>query len=150
MNIEERLKRLEQSVAACNKEARRYRQLTVLLAMVIVAGVTMGQTNNYGRIECQSLIASDFITVRNGEEPIFMARSTANGGGSISILNQYGKTVGVIESNPKGDVIFSLSSRESTEIFKVYGHTENLGAKMLLYDGKGNEVASFGTKESWE
>jgi hypothetical protein len=52
MSIEARLERLKRLM-------QFYKRLVVILALVIVAGVSMGQTSDYGDIVCSNLKVVD-------------------------------------------------------------------------------------------
>jgi hypothetical protein len=77
MSIEARLERLE-------KQMQFYKRLVVVLALVIVAGVSMGQTSDYEDITCRSLTIVD----KTGGERIKLINGSD--GGRIELVNKSG------------------------------------------------------------
>ena len=113
MNIETRLERLE-------KQMRFYRRLVVILALVIVAGVSMGQA----RSDIVDVLKCRKLEVYNPTGSI-AAVISADDGGYLSLRNKEGKAAAVIAA--VGRLLAHLAPRKPfafkllTDFFRWHG-----------------------------
>ena len=114
MNIEARLERLE-------KQMQFYKGLVVVLALVIVAGVSMGQAKS----DIVDVLKYRKLEVYNPTGSI-AAVISADDGGYLSIRNKEGKGVILISAY---DDSGHLSIRNKT-------------GESIMFDGKGQSIES--------
>jgi hypothetical protein len=133
MNIEERVVQLE-------KQMQFYKRLVIVLALVIVAGVTMGQTSDYENIKCRSLNVIDDQGI-----PTTIIKSDRRGHGMLGIWSSSGKPLVVIGANDddKGTLTtYSPSGKNLVEL----GATVDGGA-MAIYNKTGEQVIQLASDE---
>ena len=112
------MKTVEQRLESLEKSARRYRLATVVLALVIVAGVTMGQTGSdisdvvkTRRVEVYDDAGNMVVLIANTEHGGMMGVSNVAGEPKVAIANT--ERGGAVEiSNKTGESIVTLSADE--------------------------------------
>ena len=129
MTIEQRLDTLERRVS-------RYRSATMVMALLLVAGVTMGQTTRdatFGEVTCNTL------TVVKGFRPVAQLEGWEGGGGALFIRNAAGTITTSIGQNNAGDGLLSTHSSQGKKLVTL-GATTGGNAYLSTYSSQGKEL----------
>jgi len=102
MRIEERVERLE-------RELRQYRWVVGILVLIVVAGVSVGQTGDYEQITCRSLRVID----HEGREAVTVEPWEL--GGRVSVRNKDGVVTTQIGQSDYGSGMLAIHSRDGEE-----------------------------------
>ena len=116
------MKTLEQRLNKLEKETRWYRRATLVLGLMIVAGVTMGQTGSdiVDVLKCRKLEVYDL----SGK--VTAKISSDEDGGSLWIYNASGKHSAYIGNNENGGSLW---------IYNALGETTALtGDRLAIYN----------------
>ena len=107
--VEERLNALE-------KKVDWYRRATAVLALVLVAGVTMGQSTKdaeYGKVVCETLM------VMQGDEVVVALGAGDLGNGFIGTYSSKGTQLVEIASTVGGTGVFSTFSEQGKRLVRL-------------------------------
>ena len=133
MDTEERLDRLE-------RRMRFYKRLTVVLTLVIVAGVSMGQAGDYKEITCRGL------TVVNEKGDRVAALKSWKLGGVLYIYGVNGYSTTIIAQNDGGDGFLETSSSSGKELVKL--SSGKGGGILETFSSSGKKIVDLGTTTS--
>ena len=128
MNIEARLEQLE-------KQMQFYKRMVIVLALVIVAGVTMGQTSGYGDVRCRSLqIVND-----EGKTVVNLVNSVH--GGNLHLYDFEGNEKMWIFASPSGSGLYGFSKEGNIVLSaRVEGGTQMGNFKSFSDKDKYNPI----------
>ena len=143
---------LEQRVDALERRVSRYRGATIVMAFLLVAGVTMGQGTRdaeFGTVRCRKLVAI------SPEKSMVMLEANESGG-TVILNSPEGKSTVILSvDDEKGFVGLNSPEGKSTVILSVddeSGGTVMLGSPpegmmvMLGADESGGTVTTFSPK----
>ena len=128
MDTKSRLERLE-------KDMRFYKRLTVVLALMIVAGVSMGQTDNYGDIVCRSLK----VVNEKGEPTAIITE--INGDGFLATISSSGKELVRLTALDGNGALITSSS--SGNLLVGLGAHKDVGGLISVFNKTGEEVCTM-------
>ena len=136
MNIEARLERLE-------KQIQFYKGLVVVLAVVIVAGVSMGQAKS----DIVDVLKCRKLEVYNPTGSI-AAVISADDGGYLSIRNKEGKPAAVIAADDDGGHL-GIYNKEGKGVILISAYDDsghlsirNKTGESIMFDGEGQTLES--------
>ena len=129
MDTEARLDRLE-------RQMRFYKRLTVVLTLVIVAGVSMGQADDYEEITCRGL------TVVNEKGAIVATLKSWELGGKLFVYGVNGVTT-AISQNDGGNGLLNTYSSSGKQLVDL-GATVNDDGALVTYSSSGKKLVGLG------
>ena len=102
------MKTLEQRVKRLEKETGWYRRATIVLGLLIIAGVTMGQTSSgiVDVLRCRKL------EVYNSSGKLTTSISNYENGGFLSIDNKTGEPIILLRADEYGNGIVGAYNRQ--------------------------------------
>jgi hypothetical protein len=154
MSIEERVVQLE-------KQMQFYKRLVIVLALVIVAGVTMGQTSDYEDVMCRSLnVVNDqgkvlvglfaravdgngMLFTRSSSGETLVALGAASGGGFVSTYSPSGKPLVGLGATGSGEGALTTYSPSGKDLVYL-GATVDGHGMLATYSPSGKDLVTLG------
>jgi hypothetical protein len=119
---------LEDRVDTLERRVTRYRGATMVMALVLVAGVTMGQATTDGEfstVTCRTLIVNGTMWANSREgKQILVLGESANGNGSVSIYSPEGKNLVMLGGDARADgkvLVYRSDGKSSVVLGTVNG-----------------------------
>jgi hypothetical protein len=133
---------LEQRVDGLERRLSRYRSAMMVMALVLVAGVTMGQATNGSR-ELQQIRTRDIMIMNEDGEPAIHLTYDRRGNGMAFFMSGQGELLASIgTSTDTGWLNLNAADEGSSQGIVAVGRSDN-GGEISLWNKTGEEVVQL-------